>query len=188
MDIELLEIRDFLAANHPFDQLPEKALNELPSMLQVRYFRRDTTISETNSLDSYLYLIRTGAVEIFGVDNEILARLGEGDVALPSEEGPGGDPGDPSENPLQHTGSFVAVVPRLGHEGADPDGVHVGGGLSRHVKAGADRQLGKARPLLDAVEALLGDAGGDPAVLHEAGRGRVAVVNAEGQHLTLPFP
>lgn len=80
MDIELLEIRDFLAVNHPFDQLPAETLTELPSMLQVRYFRRDTVISETNSLESYLYLIRTGAVEIFNVDNEILARLGEGDV------------------------------------------------------------------------------------------------------------
>ncbi|MCB1751535.1 MAG: cyclic nucleotide-binding/CBS domain-containing protein [Gammaproteobacteria bacterium] len=80
MDIELLEIRDFLAANHPFDQLPEAALAELPTMLQVRYFRRDTMISEINSLESYLYLIRTGAVEMFSAENEILARLGEGDV------------------------------------------------------------------------------------------------------------
>ncbi|MCB1851438.1 MAG: cyclic nucleotide-binding/CBS domain-containing protein [Gammaproteobacteria bacterium] len=80
MDIELLEIRDFLAANHPFDQLPEAALSELPTRLQVRYFRRDTVISETNSLDSYLYLIRTGAVEMFSAENELLARLGEGDV------------------------------------------------------------------------------------------------------------
>ena len=80
MDIELLEIRDFLAANHPFDQLPEPVLAELPTMLQVRYFRRDSIISESNSLGSYLFLIRTGAVEMFSAENEILARLGEGDV------------------------------------------------------------------------------------------------------------
>ncbi len=80
MDIELLEIRDFLAANHPFDQLPDPALVELPTLLQVRYFRRNITVADNSSLNRYLYLIRTGAVEIFSAENEILARLGEGDV------------------------------------------------------------------------------------------------------------
>jgi len=80
MDIELLEIRDFLAANHPFDQLPDAALAELPTMLQVRYFRRNINVADSNSLNSQLFLIRTGAVEMFSAENEILARLGEGDV------------------------------------------------------------------------------------------------------------
>ena len=80
MDIELLEIRDFLRMHHPFDQLPEKALNELPEKLQVRYFRRDTSIPDNEELFSYLYLVRTGAIEIRNSEGELFARLGEGDV------------------------------------------------------------------------------------------------------------
>ena len=80
MDIELLEIRDFLAAHHPFDQLPEEALNTLPAKMQIRYFRRDAVIPETGDLNNDLYLVRTGAVELRDADAELLARLGEGDV------------------------------------------------------------------------------------------------------------
>ena len=80
MEIELLEIRDFLQMYHPFDQLPEKALNDLPEKLQVRYFRRDTAIPDSDELFSFLYLVRTGAIEIRNAEKELFARLGEGDV------------------------------------------------------------------------------------------------------------
>ena len=80
MDIELLEIRDFLATHHPFDQLPTDALNALPAKLQIRYFRRDSTIPESGNLNNDLYLVRTGAVELRDTEGELLARLGEGDV------------------------------------------------------------------------------------------------------------
>ncbi len=80
MEIELIEIRDFLSAHHPFDQLPGEALNQLPAKLQVRYFRRGASLPETGSIDDYLYLVRSGAVEIHGLQDELLARLGEGDL------------------------------------------------------------------------------------------------------------
>lgn len=80
MEIELIEVRDFLGANHPFDQLSQEALDRLPEKLQIRYFRRDSQIPDTGTLHNYLYIVRTGAVEIHGEDNELLARLGEGDV------------------------------------------------------------------------------------------------------------
>lgn len=80
MDIELLEIRDFLASHHPFDQVPNDVLSELPAKLEVRYFRRDTPIPDTGSLADHLYIIRTGAIELRGPGDELLARLGEGDL------------------------------------------------------------------------------------------------------------
>ncbi len=80
MEIELIEIRDFLSAHHPFDQLPDQALDKMPGKLQVRYFRRDATIPAAGSIDDYLYLVRSGAVEIHGLQDELLARLGEGDL------------------------------------------------------------------------------------------------------------
>lgn len=79
MEIELLEIRDFLAAHHPFDQLPDEVLSTIPGKLQVRYFRRGASIPESGNLKSFLYIIRTGAIEL-NDDEELLARLAEGDV------------------------------------------------------------------------------------------------------------
>ncbi len=87
MDIELIEIRDFLGAHHPFDQLPEAILTELPRRLEVRYFRRESSIPSTGSLDNHLYIVRSGAVDLHGSDDELYgpgeelhARLGQGDV------------------------------------------------------------------------------------------------------------
>lgn len=80
MDVELLEIRDFLASHHPFDQIPDAALSELPTKLEVRYFRRESAVPDTGSLADHLYIIRTGAIELRGPKDELLARLGEGDL------------------------------------------------------------------------------------------------------------
>ena len=80
MEVELLEIRDFLASHHPFDQLPDAALSELPPKLEVRYFRRESPVPHTGSLWDNLFIIRTGAIELRGPNDELLARLGEGDL------------------------------------------------------------------------------------------------------------
>jgi len=80
MNIELQEIRSFLANNHPFDLLSEKTLSELPEKLQIRYFRRGSEIPDTGTLFDHLYLIRTGEVELNTADGELQARLGENDM------------------------------------------------------------------------------------------------------------
>jgi CBS domain-containing protein len=87
MDIELIEIRDFIGAHHPFDQLPDTILAELPERLEVRYFRRESSIPNNGSPDNHLYIVRSGAVELHGSGDELhgpggelQARLGEGDV------------------------------------------------------------------------------------------------------------
>ena len=80
MEVELLEIRDFLAAHHPFDQLPDAALSELPKQLDIRYYRRDAAIPDLGGLDDHLYIIRSGAIELKSPNDELVARLGEGDV------------------------------------------------------------------------------------------------------------
>lgn len=93
MEIELLEIRDFLAAHHPFDQLSDAALAGLPTKLQVRYFRRAEGIPDTGGLDDFLHVIRAGAVELRDSTHELLARLGEGDVfGYRAMHRPGGEP------------------------------------------------------------------------------------------------
>jgi CBS domain-containing protein len=80
MEVELLEIRDFLAAQRPFDQLPDDALSSVPSTLSIRYVRRDHDIPDDDSGQPLLSVIRTGAAEIRSAGGELLARLGEGDL------------------------------------------------------------------------------------------------------------
>ncbi len=80
MEVELLEIRDFLASHHPFDQLPTDALKGVLGDIEIRYLRRNSSIKSTDGLLDYLYLIRTGAVELQNLEDELLARLAEGDM------------------------------------------------------------------------------------------------------------
>ncbi len=80
MNIELQEIRSFLANNHPFNLLSEKTLSDLPEKLQIRYFRRGSEIPDTGTLFDHLYLIRTGKVELNTADGELQARLDENDM------------------------------------------------------------------------------------------------------------
>ena len=78
MEIELIEIREFLAALHPFDALPDDALDRLPKMLSVRYLRRGTPVPPPDSEQHYLYIIRKGAVETRDRRGDLIAKLGEG--------------------------------------------------------------------------------------------------------------
>ena len=80
MDIELLEIRDFLAGLHPFDQLPPKVLDTLPGALVVRYARRGTPLLAIGDKNENLFIVRSGAVDVTDADGTLLARLGEGDT------------------------------------------------------------------------------------------------------------
>jgi CBS domain-containing protein len=80
MDIELIEIREFLAARHPFDQLPDAELDKLPSALELSYIRRDTLIFSPDMDSQYLYIIRSGAVEVSDKHGLLLSRRGEGDT------------------------------------------------------------------------------------------------------------
>lgn len=63
-DVELSEIRDFLAGEHPFDDLPGTVLDGLPGKLRVEYFRRGTRIIEVGKDNHSLYVVRSGAVEL----------------------------------------------------------------------------------------------------------------------------
>ena len=80
MDVELVEIRDFLAAHHPFDLLPPEELERLPKRLSVRYFRRGTPFPPTDDNQPYLYIVRRGALELRDGRGELIGKLAEGDL------------------------------------------------------------------------------------------------------------
>ncbi|SCA56914.1 Cyclic nucleotide-binding protein [Candidatus Terasakiella magnetica] len=79
MDIELIEIRDFLKVHHPFDLLPEEAIETLPTTIEVRYARRGTVMFEPGDENKFLWVVRTGAVETHDPEGHLLARLSEGE-------------------------------------------------------------------------------------------------------------
>ena len=93
MEIELLEIRDFLAQHAPFDVLPGETLDALPRKLIVRYLRRGSRFPPPDSETAYLYILRSGAIEVRDHEDQLREKLGEGDLyphACQQEAAPGG--------------------------------------------------------------------------------------------------
>ena len=80
MDVELIEIRDFLASHHPFDLLPDEVLRLLPRQLSVRYFRRGTPFPPPDADQPYLYIVRRGAIDLRDERGELIGKLAEGDL------------------------------------------------------------------------------------------------------------
>jgi CBS domain-containing protein len=78
MEVELLEIKDFIRQYPPFDELPEEALTELTQSIEISYFRADSTIIDVNDKINELYLIRSGIVEIYRRNGDLYNRLDQG--------------------------------------------------------------------------------------------------------------
>lgn len=80
MEIELQEIRDYVANVPPFDLLPENSLNRLVQNLGIRYLRRGKTLPVEQDDSPMLYIIRQGAISLFSSEEELLGKLAEGDI------------------------------------------------------------------------------------------------------------
>ena len=74
LDVELAEIRDFLAAHAPFDSLPAAVLESIPPRLGVGYHRRGTVVLAAGSTPIELLVVRSGAVELRDRDGELVER------------------------------------------------------------------------------------------------------------------
>lgn len=77
MEVELLEIRQFLAQRNPFVYLNDQLLDQLPEDIEVRYLRRGSPFPP---VEGFLYVVRSGAVDIRDTNGELCERLGEGDA------------------------------------------------------------------------------------------------------------
>jgi CBS domain-containing protein len=83
MEVELLEIRQFLEQRNPFNYLDDKLLDQLPNDIEIRYLRRGSPFPP---LDGHLYIIRSGAIEIRDIHGELCEKLAEGDLyAVPCQ-------------------------------------------------------------------------------------------------------
>jgi len=78
MEIELVEIRDFLACHSPFDLLSTAQLNDLPGALTVRYLRRDSPFPPAQCEGACI--VRSGAVTLHDEQGQLCEKLGEGDL------------------------------------------------------------------------------------------------------------
>ncbi len=80
MDVELIEIREFLAKHPPFDHLPDDVLDALPKRLTVRYLRRGSPFPPPDLQAPALPILRKGAIEFRDDKADLLEKLGEGDL------------------------------------------------------------------------------------------------------------
>ena len=79
MEIEKLEIYDFLKKCHPLDKLSEVQLTELAQSIEISYFRRSQEVFKPETNNEYLYLIRSGAVERTDDSHGLVAKFTEKD-------------------------------------------------------------------------------------------------------------
>ena len=78
MDVELSEVRDFLARHAPFDVLPDEALSGIPRHCTLRYARRGTVVLEVGQQGEGLYLVRSGAVDVVDESGTLIERVDTG--------------------------------------------------------------------------------------------------------------
>jgi len=83
MEIELIEIRDFLALHHPFDRLPQPLLDQLPKRISVRYLRRGSPFPPPED-EPCISLIRQGAAEFRDAEGHLQDHLAEGELCITS--------------------------------------------------------------------------------------------------------
>ncbi len=78
MEAEQLEILSFISQFPPFDNLPEEKQQQVALQIEVSYYRADSMILNFGDEIHDLYLIRSGAVEIYRRKGELYNRIDEG--------------------------------------------------------------------------------------------------------------
>ncbi|CAH9060712.1 hypothetical protein PSECIP111951_02337 [Pseudoalteromonas holothuriae] len=80
MEVEHQEVANFLEAYAPFSDLPSDALNTLASNVEVSYYRCGSQIFEYEQQINYLYVIRSGSVELLRRSGELYHRISTGGI------------------------------------------------------------------------------------------------------------
>lgn len=78
MDIELINIIKFLAEYAPFKWLPEHELEKVAQNIEICYYREETPIIHFEDYLEDLYVIRSGAIEMYNRSGELYNRLESG--------------------------------------------------------------------------------------------------------------
>ncbi len=75
MEIELLEIRDFLQRSAPLEDLSNSDLDEVTQALEISYIRRGEVAKQLGDQNEELFLLRTGAMEARSKKGKMQDRL-----------------------------------------------------------------------------------------------------------------
>jgi len=86
MEIELIEIRDFMAKHHPFDVLDATLLNELPKKITIRYFKQGSPFPDSLIEKNTLCVVRMGEIELRNEQGQLVDKLAAGDNYLVSRK------------------------------------------------------------------------------------------------------
>ncbi|EGQ8156030.1 DUF294 nucleotidyltransferase-like domain-containing protein [Vibrio alginolyticus] len=78
MEAEQLEVLNFISQYPPFDDLPEEQLRKIAFNAEVAYFRQGTKILNFGDTIRDLYMVRSGAVEIYRRKGELYNRIDAG--------------------------------------------------------------------------------------------------------------
>lgn len=78
MEIEQLEVLNFISRHPPFNDLPEVELRKIAKNIEVAYYKKDTDILKYGSPIHDLYMIRSGVVEVYRRNGELYNRIDEG--------------------------------------------------------------------------------------------------------------
>ncbi|GLR64788.1 DUF294 nucleotidyltransferase-like domain-containing protein [Marinospirillum insulare] len=78
MEIEQIEVLNFLNQHPPFNELPEETLSWVATQIEVSYFKAGTQILAFEQEIDALHLVRSGAVEVFRRNGDLYNRLSEG--------------------------------------------------------------------------------------------------------------
>lgn len=80
MEIELKEVRDFIAGHAPFNSLAADVLDTLPRQVTTRYLRRGSTFPPADIEEDTLFIIRSGAIELRDEKDNLIGKLAETSV------------------------------------------------------------------------------------------------------------
>ena len=79
MEIESLEIFQYLKTCEPISRLPPSLQKKIVASIEITYAKRDTVILNTGDINESLYIIRSGAVERTEENGAVVARFAEKD-------------------------------------------------------------------------------------------------------------
>ncbi len=73
-----LEVQNFLTSYAPFDQLPAEVFESLASKLEIDVVQRGVNILTEGDDNNYLFIVRSGAIDLHQGGGVLLARLSAG--------------------------------------------------------------------------------------------------------------
>ncbi len=79
MEIEQLEIIDFLQSTHPLNKLNKADLDTLALSIEISYSPRGAVVLKPGKNNQWLYLIRSGAVSRTDHEDGLVAQFGDAD-------------------------------------------------------------------------------------------------------------